>query len=137
MEISVNRPVMQVVQSLAPTAVTPGQAETPVGPATVEAAHKLQQQEHKHLADQSERNSEAGLKPDAEELEEAVESMQETVNAIQRNLSFTVDDSSGRTVVEVKDMASGEVIRQLPSEQALKLAESLDEMRSLLFEAQA
>lgn len=70
-------------------------------------------------------------------LEEAVSDLQEHTQSIQRNLNFSINENTGRTVVEVKDMATGEVIRQLPTEEALRLAESIDEMRSLLFEAEA
>ncbi|WP_044870403.1 flagellar protein FlaG [Pseudomonas sp. LFM046] len=74
---------------------------------------------------------------DREPLEAAASSIQEFVQSIRRNLNFNVDDSSGRVVVQVTDSESGEVIRQIPSEDALKLAESLSEMRSLLFKAEA
>lgn len=70
-------------------------------------------------------------------VEEAVTSIQNFVQNIRRDLSFSLDDSSGRVVVKVTDSASGEVIRQLPSEEALRLAESLEEARSLLFKAEA
>lgn len=70
-------------------------------------------------------------------LDTAVSGLQEHTQSIQRNLNFSINESTGRTVVEVKDMATGEVIRQLPTEEALRLAESLDEMRSLLFKAEA
>lgn len=70
-------------------------------------------------------------------LEEAVSSIQNFVQNIRRDLNFSLDDSSGRVVVKVTDSVSGEVIRQLPSEEALRLAESLDEARSLLFKAEA
>lgn len=70
-------------------------------------------------------------------IEEAVTSIQNFVQNIRRDLSFSLDDSSGRVVVKVTDSVSGEVIRQLPSEEALRLAESLDEARSLLFKAEA
>ena len=70
-------------------------------------------------------------------LEEAVSDLQEHTQSIQRNLNFSINENTGRTVVEVKDRATGEVIRQLPSEEALRLAESIDEMRSLLFKAEA
>jgi len=42
-----------------------------------------------------------------------------------RNLSFSVDTQSGLTVVSVKDAATGDVIRQMPSEEALRLARAL------------
>jgi flagellar protein FlaG len=44
---------------------------------------------------------------------------------VQRNLEFSIDDSTGAVVVKVIAKASGELIRQLPSEEALKLAQSL------------
>lgn len=71
------------------------------------------------------------------QVDNAVTSIQSFVQNIQRDLNFSVDDSSGRVVVKVTDRASGDVIRQLPSEEALRLAESLEEVRSLLFKAEA
>ncbi|MDH4656354.1 MULTISPECIES: flagellar protein FlaG [unclassified Pseudomonas] len=70
-------------------------------------------------------------------VEQAVSTIESFTQSISRNLSFTLDDSSGRVVVKVTDAASGEVIRQIPSEEALQLAESLEEARSLLFKAEA
>ncbi len=72
-----------------------------------------------------------------EPMEEAVSSIKAFAQSIQRNLNFALDDSTGRVVVKVTDSVSGEVIRQIPSEDALRLAESLDEVRSLLFKAEA
>lgn len=75
--------------------------------------------------------------PSEPQLQEAVSTLQKFTQSIQRNLNFSIDDSTGRMVVKVTDSVSGDVIRQLPTEEALRLAESLDEMRSLLFEARA
>lgn len=86
---------------------------------------------------QSSSRSENVAQSDKQAVESAVASMQESTQAMQRNLDFSIDDSTGRMVVKVTDSASGEVIRQMPTEEALRLAESLDEMRSLLFKAQA
>jgi flagellar protein FlaG len=72
-----------------------------------------------------------------EELEDLVEDIQEATRVMQRNLNFSVDDSTGVTVIKVTDAQSGDVIRQMPTEEALRLAERLDEMRSLLFETRA
>lgn len=71
-----------------------------------------------------------------ERIQEAVSSIQEFVQSVRRDINFSLDDSSGRVVVKVTDTKSGDVIRQIPSEEALKLAESLSEARSLLFTAQ-
>lgn len=77
------------------------------------------------------------VEPAREPLEEAVSSIKQFAQSIQRNLNFALDDSSGRVVVKVTDAMSGDVIRQIPSEDALRLAESLEEARSLLFKAEA
>ncbi|HEN8801197.1 flagellar protein FlaG [Pseudomonas sp. CM25] len=72
-----------------------------------------------------------------EDLEKAVGEIRDFVQSSQRQLDFSIDDASGRVVVKVIATQSGEVIRQLPSELALKLAESLSEASSLLFDDQA
>ena len=79
----------------------------------------------------------AETESERESLQEAVSNLQDFTQSIQRSLSFSINENTGRTVVEVTDKATGELIRQLSSEDALRLAESLDEMRSLLFTAQA
>ncbi len=70
---------------------------------------------------------------DREGLGQAVSNLQAFAQSIQRDLSFSLDDASGRVVIEVRDQASGDVIRQIPSEEALKLMKHLEEARSLLF----
>lgn len=72
-----------------------------------------------------------------EQVESAVSTIQEFVQSVRRDVNFALDDGSGRVVVKVTDAASGDVIRQIPSEEALQLAESLEEVRSLLFKAEA
>ena len=72
-----------------------------------------------------------------ESLEEAVTSIKDFVQTIRRDLNFDLDDSSGKMVVKVTDRGTGEVVRQSPTEEALRLAENLEEARSLLFKAQA
>lgn len=72
-----------------------------------------------------------------EQVESAVSAIQEFVQSVRRNVNFTLDEGSGRIVVKVTDASSGNIIRQMPSEEALQLAESLEEVRSLLFKAEA
>lgn len=71
------------------------------------------------------------------DLESAVSDIQSFVQAVKRGLEFSVDDSTGDVVVKVIDTDSGKLIRQIPSEELLKLAERLDDIRSLMFEAKA
>jgi len=74
--------------------------------------------------------------PDREQLLAAVEEMQNFVQAAHHNIQFQLDDDSGRMLVKVTERDSGEVIRQIPSEEAVRLAENLSEIRSLLFSAE-
>ncbi len=71
------------------------------------------------------------------QLESAVSDMQSFVQSVSRDIAFAVDDESGQMIVSITERKTGQVIRQLPSEEALKLAENLAEARSLLFEAKA
>ncbi|GGJ80499.1 flagellar protein FlaG [Pseudomonas matsuisoli] len=71
------------------------------------------------------------------ELEEVVSNVEAFTQSIRRDLKFSLDDDSGKVVVKVTDSSTGEVIRQMPSEEALKLAQRLQEARSLLFQAKA
>lgn len=72
-----------------------------------------------------------------DELKLAVSDIQDFVQSVRRDINFQLDDSSGRVVVNVTEASSGDVIRQIPSEEALRLSENLSEIRSLLFEAEA
>lgn len=71
------------------------------------------------------------------EIEAAVATIQDFVQSVSRSLNFSLEEGSGRVVVKVTDAGSGDVIRQIPSEEALQLAENLSEVRSLLFKAEA
>ncbi|MDU0112811.1 flagellar protein FlaG [Psychrosphaera aquimarina] len=68
---------------------------------------------------------------DAEEqkaIEEVASKLQDFVNLIDKQLQFRVDDDSGRHVVTVSDKLSGDVIRQIPSEEVLRLARNLSDL---------
>lgn len=62
-------------------------------------------------------------------LQVAVSQINDYVQNLQRNLQFTVDEATGKDVVTIIDSESKEVIRQLPSEEALELARRLAENR--------
>ena len=60
-----------------------------------------------------------------EELDEAVSQLNDFVQNVQRDLQFEVDNELGQTIVRVVDQSTQEVIRQIPDEVALRLAESI------------
>ncbi|MCP5327997.1 MAG: flagellar protein FlaG [Steroidobacteraceae bacterium] len=58
-------------------------------------------------------------------VEDAAAKLEEIARSIGRQLQFRVDQDSGRVVVSVRDTSTGELIRQIPSETALRIAEDL------------
>jgi flagellar protein FlaG len=46
---------------------------------------------------------------------------------VQRNLQFKIDDSTKQVVMSIVDKKTGEVIKQIPSEEVLALAQRLQE----------
>ncbi len=58
-------------------------------------------------------------------LDDAASRMEQYVASVGRSLQFRVDQDSGQVVVSVRVPSTGELIRQIPSEAALKIAEQL------------
>ena len=80
----------------------------------------------------------AVAQPDRKALEQAVKDMSEAINVTQPpQLSFTIDDSSERVVILITDVNTGELIRQIPSEDALSIATSLGKLQGLLLKGEA
>lgn len=52
-------------------------------------------------------------------------------------LNFSIDEDTGRTVVKIIDTETGEVIRQIPAEELLAIARSLEKMQGLLLRQEA
>lgn len=71
-----------------------------------------------------------------EKVQAAVAQMNEFIQSTQRDLHFSYDPESGNTIVRVVDRNTKEVIRQIPDQIFLKLAESFDAQTPLsLFSA--
>ena len=52
-------------------------------------------------------------------------------------LEFSVDSRSGSVIMRVVDSQTGEVIRQVPSEELLVVARTLDKLKGILLHRQA
>ena len=70
-------------------------------------------------------------------LDVAVSRIREVLNASSAAVEFSVDNSSGRVVVRVVDGATNELIRQIPSDEVLAIAQVLDRLQGLLLREQA
>lgn len=65
-------------------------------------------------------------------LAEAIEHLNNMAQRNNYNLNFSVDDQTKQVVVRVRDAKSGEVIRQIPNEAALRMAHNLSDLKGLL-----
>lgn len=76
--------------------------------------------------------------PTSKELGQAVAEVRKAVEIQAPNqISFSVDDESGRSVVRIIDQKTGATIRQIPSQEMLDIAKSIDKMQGLLFKETA
>lgn len=73
----------------------------------------------------------------AEQLEAAIDRLNEIAASSQRSLNFSVDNSADQVVVQVRDLTTDQVVRQIPNEEALRLAESFDRLLGLIFDEEA
>ncbi len=72
------------------------------------------------------------------QVQKAMESLKQLIEARAPNsLSFSIDNSTGKTIVRITDAQTGEMIRQIPSEEMLEIARSVDRMQGMLLQQQA
>jgi len=76
-------------------------------------------------------------KPTQQAIAKAANDIQKFVKEMGRNLQFSIDKTTGYNVVRVINPETEEVIRQLPSEELLKIAASMQEMGSVLVNQKA
>jgi len=67
------------------------------------------------------------------EVAEAVTAINSAFQNVQRDLLFSVDDGSGKSIIRVIDQETNEVIRQIPADELLKIARRLEEVQGVLF----
>ena len=72
------------------------------------------------------------MQPTRETVARAAEQMQKFVSTMGRNLNFSIDGETGHHIVRVTNPATGEVVRQLPSEEMLRIAHSLTQISALV-----
>jgi len=72
-----------------------------------------------------------------EQVVAAVEAVKRVVAPVAQNLQFSIDDTTGKTVIHVMDANTKELIRQIPSEELMVIARALDRLQGLLLHKKA
>jgi flagellar protein FlaG len=70
-------------------------------------------------------------------LQAAIIDANRALRAMNRGLEFELDPASGRLITRLVDTSDNEVLRQIPSEEMLRIAEALDRVQGLLIEQHA
>jgi len=72
-----------------------------------------------------------------EVVAKAAKQIQDFVSSMGRNLNFSVDPTTGYHIVTVVNPSTGEVVRQLPTEELIKIAQSLGNVNNALVSQKA
>lgn len=87
--------------------------------------------------EKSEKSAQQEEKASDKELEHIVKDLSDMMTLMRKGLAFKIDKDSGINIVSVMDVESGELIRQIPNEEALELAQKLSEVTGLLMKTEA
>jgi len=71
------------------------------------------------------------------EVKQAVSDINKAMQFMSRQLEFSVDTDSDRTIVKVIDQQTREVIRQMPTKEALEIGKALEKAQGLLIKQTA
>jgi flagellar protein FlaG len=106
----------------------------PQRPATAEAAPQASRQE-KAQATAPTRQVEAQKNTNSDQnqlsVQDAVKHLESFVSIARADISFSIDEASGVQVVKIMDTQSKEVIRQFPSEEAIRIAQALNKLQGI------
>lgn len=82
------------------------------------------------------RNEPAHKELDQNEVKDLVNSLNEYISGINQRVSFSVDDTTQRVVVRVINRDTNEVVREIPSREAVALLEHLQDFVGMLVDEQ-
>lgn len=118
---------------------TPGQQPLALADTGVANLQNVQKNVVKEIASLEIKNSDVAQssKPSKDAIAKAAEDIQNFVKDMGRNLNFSVDEVTGYNVVRVINPETNELIRQLPSEELLKIARNMKDLGNVLVNQKA
>jgi flagellar protein FlaG len=66
-------------------------------------------------------------------IQQAIENLNQQLKENGRGLSFQMDETINRPIITVRNIQTGEVVRQIPNEEVVRMAHSIEEGKGLLF----
>ncbi len=93
-----------------------------IRPAEVQTANAVQQ---------------TGATPSLDQVKQAVQDINKSLQSLSQGLEFSVDTDSKEVIIKVVDQQTKEVLRQMPSKEALEIAKALDQVLGKLIKTKA
>jgi flagellar protein FlaG len=110
----------ELIQSLTSPATKPA---SPNGPAQKRATAPVTQEDSAPPA------KEEQIAPPTQQVQETVKAVaariESYLRSVGRQVELSIDSDTGETVISVRDATTGDLIRQIPSAEALRLSQSL------------
>ena len=75
----------------------------------------------------SEKVTQEESKPATSDVKQVAKQVNNFVKQLGRNLEFSVDESSGRVIITVRESETGKIIRQIPPKELLVIAKLVSE----------
>lgn len=75
--------------------------------------------------------------PSVKQVQQALDQINSFVQSSNKDVQFSLDHSSGKILVQVMDTQNNQVIRQIPSKEALAISQALDRLQGLLIRQKA
>lgn len=117
---------------------SPAAAFSPPTPAIQSDPEQTVSATDRERAAKADQTKEENGKPlDAKTTADMIGKINDYLQAQGHNLKFKVDKDTGRTVIQIVDSATDEVLRQIPPQEVLDIAKRLGDIEGLLFRGDA
>jgi flagellar protein FlaG len=85
-------------------------------------------------AQAAERQAVAAKPVQVRKIESVTQQIDSYLRSMNRSLQFQLDEGTGQMVVTLRDAETGEVIRQVPGEDALRIAQRIEQGLSMMLD---
>lgn len=110
------------------------QVESAVATPKMEAPSQTRQVENSHQMAKSARDSKLEQQDVSKKLDSTVEKLNKQMEALDTNVKFGFNDKINTMFVNVMERSSGKMIRKIPTEEAMKLSEKMQEIIGTIFD---
>lgn len=70
----------------------------------------------------------------ADEIDELIGELNDVMRVMNTKISFSIDTETNRPVIQVSDKDTGELIRQIPPEELMRVSQRLSDVLGILFD---